>query len=416
MNDGHFDGASYRYLAANVVDRRTGRTLLPPYAIRTIGGVKIGFIGVVLKDTPAAMARKVVEGLDFEDETQTVNRLIPELKREGAAFVVVLLHQGGETTAEAINDPTCPGFTGDAIKIVDGFDAAVEVVITGHTHEEYVCRRPDGKLMTQAGNYGRMATRIDLRLDPVTGKVLDKSARTYVAVNDENMKDVAMDGMVQRYARLIAQRADVVVAHLAAPLERNANRAGEQPLGNVIADAYLFGAQNESDSGKAAQVAFVNPGGIRDDLTRGLNVTFGQLYSVHPFGNTLITVELTGAQIVRLLEQQWERPQPPSGNVLSVSAGFSYAWDARQPGGAAPGAGKRVVPGSMKLNGVPVDPAQTYRVVANSFLALGGDNFSVFTQGRRIQESERDLDVLMAYFQAKKTVVLPASNRIRRED
>lgn len=415
MTDGRFEGAKFRYLGANVIDRRSGRPLLPATLVREIGGVKVGFVGVVLKETPATLPSKWVEGLEFADEVETINASVPELRRQGVAFVVALLHQGAETRARAINDPTCPGVTGAALRIVDRLDPAVQVVITGHTHEEYVCRRPDGRLMTQAGQYGRLATKIDIRVDPVSGAVLGKSARTAVAANDGTAGiDADVDAIVRRYAALTARRSETIVGRLAGPLVRAANYAGERPLGNVLADAYLFGGSDGMPSAQAAQIAFVNPGGIRAELTRGLEVSFGQLYSVHPFGNTLITLALSGDQLRRVLEQQWESPQPQSGNVLSVSAGFSYRWDISQPGGAVSGQGRRIVPGSMRLHGVAIDPGQVYRVTVNSFLASGGDNFSVFTEGRKLAESEKDIDVLMAYFRSRGVLAVPALDRIGR--
>jgi len=432
MNDGKFSGAKFHYLAANVIDQKTGDTLFPPYAVRTVGGVKIGFIGVTLKDTPAVVTPAGVAGLRFADEASTVNGLVPVLQRQGVAFIVVLMHQGAATSADTINDKSCPGFNGDVIKIADKLDPAVEVVITGHTHEEFICKRPNGKLITQAGNYGRMATKIDLAVNPLTGRVLKKDANNHVVVNDTVLhdkhdqpiplpegyaplpKDKELDAMVQRYAALTAKRAEIVVAQLASPLDRKANSAGESSLGEVVADAYLFGTSDASYADKAAQIAFVNPGGIRTDLTRSLKVTYGQLYSVHPFNNNLVTMDLTGMQILRLLEQQWESPQPPGGRMLSVSADFSYTWDASQPEGAAPGKGQRIVADSMKLNGIPLDLAKTYRVTVNSFMASGGDSFTVLEKGKRIQDGDLDLDVLTAYFKSKKTVTLPTTNRITR--
>lgn len=413
MSDGRFEGAKFRYLGANVIDRRSGRPLLPAYDVREVGGVRVGFVGVTLKETPATMPSKLVEGLDFADEVETINALVPELKRQGVALIVALLHQGAETKSAAINDFSCPGLSGALMRIVDRLDPAVRVVISGHTHEAYVCRRPDGRLMTQAGQYGRLVTQIDIRVDPVSGKVLETSAKNHVAANGGTLlpvvKDAAVEALVGRYAALTAERAQLIVGHVAAPLSRAASFSGERPLGNVLADAYLSGGREA-----AAQIAFVNPGGIRGELTRDLAVSFGQLYAVHPFGNTLITLALSGEQLRRVLEQQWEKPQPPSGNVLAVSAGFSYIWDAAQAGGAEPGQGRRIVPGSIRLNGVVIDPAQLYRVTVNSFLAFGGDNFSVFTEGKTLAESENDLDVLMAYFRAHDPVPLPALDRIGR--
>jgi 5'-nucleotidase len=432
MNNGNFEGAKFRYLAANVIDEKTGNTLFPPYAVRSIGGIKIGFIGVTLKDTPSVVTPAGVAGLKFADEVSTINKLVPELQRQGVAFIVVLLHQGAATSAETINDKDCPGFNGDALKIADSLDRAVEVVITGHTHEEFICKRPDGKLMTQAGHYGRMATKIDLTLNPVTGKVIKKDASNHVVLNDNVVKDAhdrpvplpdgyaplpkdkEIDAMVQRYAALTAQRAEIVVAQLAGMLDRTANKAGESTLGDVIADAYLFGTSDASYGSTVAQIAFVNPGGIRSDLNRSMKVTYGQLYSLHPFNNYLVTMDLTGAQLVRLLEQQWESPQPPGGRILLASAGFTYTWDANKPEGAAPGTGNRVIAGSVKLHGVPIDSAKTYRVTVNSFMSSGGDNFTVLSKGKNMQDGELDLDALTAYFKSSKTVVLPTVSRIKR--
>ena len=414
MNDGRFDGAKFRYLTANVIDEKTGNTLFPQYVVRRIGGVKIGFVGVTLKDTPAVVTPKGVEGLRFTDEAVAVNRLVPELKQQGVAFVVVLMHQGASTKATTINDKSCPGFAGEALQIADKLDAVVEVVVTGHSHAEYACRRPDGKLLTQAGNYGRLLTKIDLTVDPQTGRVLRKEASAHVVSNDLLPKDAATDALVQRYAKLTKERAEVVVAQLAAPLDRVQSAAGESTLGDVITDAYLAGTSDAAYGPQAAQIALVNAGGIRSDLSRGQAVTYGQLYSVHPFGNNLVTLSLSGAQLQRLLEQQWESPQPAGGRMLSVSSGFTYAWDASQTEGAVPGTGRRVVPGSMKLNGVPIEAEKTYRVTVNSFLSSGGDNFTELTKGTRKQEGSLDLEVLTAYFTAKKTIDLPMLGRIKR--
>ena len=432
MSNGRFRGAKFHYLAANVIDQKTGNTLFPPYALRSIAGIKIGFIGVTLKDTPSVVTPAGVAGLRFADEVNTVNGLVPLLQRQGVAFIVVLMHQGAATTADTINDKSCPGFNGDVIRIADNLDPAVEVVITGHTHEEFICKRPNGKLITQAGNYGRMATKIDLAVNPITGKVLKKDANNYVVVNEMLLKDEheqplplpegyaplpkdkELDAMVQRYAALTSKRAEIVVAQIASPLDRKPNSAGESTLGDVVADAYLFGTSDASYADKAAQIAFVNPGGIRTDLTRSLRVTYGQLYSVHPFNNNLVTMDLKGSQILRLLEQQWESPQPPGGRMLSVSAGFTYTWDASQAEGATPGKGSRIVANSIKLHGIPLDLAKTYRVTVNSFMASGGDNFTVLAKGKRIQESDLDLEVLTAYFKSLKTVPTPVTNRITR--
>ena len=147
MNAGTFPGARFQYLAANVVDTPSGKTLLPATALREVGGVKICFIGLTLRSTPSVVTPAGVAGLRFESEVATVNKLAPQLKAQGAAAVVVLIHQGGQTSARTVQDKTCPDFSGAILDLSDGFDPSVDVVVSGHTHQEYVCTRPDGKLV-----------------------------------------------------------------------------------------------------------------------------------------------------------------------------------------------------------------------------------------------------------------------------
>ncbi|MEA5097311.1 MAG: 5'-nucleotidase C-terminal domain-containing protein, partial [Burkholderiaceae bacterium] len=417
----------------NVIETATDKPLLPPYAVKTVGGVKIALIGITLKGAPAVVTPAGVAGLRFDDEAETVNRLVPELKQQGVASIVVLMHQGAESTADVVNDKSCPGFSGEAIAIVDRFAPEVDVVVTGHTHDDYICTRPDGKLMTQAGHYGRMATKIDLLIDPAQRKVTGKDANNHVVVNAIVATDAkgattglpagyamlsqqpVLEAMVERYAALTAKQANVVVARIAAPLSRKQNKAGESVLGDVVADAYLAGTSDAAYHAAPAQVAFVNPGGLRNGLSDGdLQVTYGRLYRIHPFANNLVSMDLTGQQLLRLLEQQWEQPQPPGGRILSVSNGFTYVWDASQPEGAAAGEGRRVVPGSVKLHGVPIEPDKTYRVTTNSFLAAGGDNFKIFTLGTKVQDGSNDLDMLTAYFRSSQPIAPPERKRIKR--
>jgi 5'-nucleotidase len=430
MNQGRFTGAKFQYLAANVIDEVSGKTLLPAYAIRSLGGVKVGFIGLTLKDTPTVVTPAGVAGLSFADEVQTVNALVPVLQAQGATVLVVLIHQGGQTTAKTVMDKSCPGFSGEIVGLSDRFDPAVDLVISGHTHQEYVCFRPDGKLITQTGSYGRLVTKIDLTVDGKTKKVIAKDANNKLVVNDIGVKDASgqitalpagytslardpvIDKVVRRYGDLSSTIADVVVGRLAAPLDRKLSPGGESSLGAVIADAFLAGTSSTSYGGQPAQIAFTNGGGIRSDLTSSLTVSFGQLFNVMPFNNNLVSMDLTGQELLRLLEQQWESPQPKGGRVMPVSNGFSYTWDASQPEGAAPGKGQRVVQGSMKLNGEPIDMNRSYRITVNSFMASGGDNYTVLRQGRNRQDGEMDSVVTKLYFRVKGLVVAPALDRI----
>lgn len=431
MNAGAFPGAKFQYLAANVVVNRTGQTLFPATVMREIGGVKIGFIGLTLRTTPAVVTPAGVLGLQFQGEVATVNRLAPQLKAQGAAAIVVLIHQGGQTSARTVQDKSCPDFSGPILALADQFDSAVDVVISGHTHQEYVCVRPDGKLVTQTGFYGRLVTSIELQIDAGTNKVIAKDANNLVVLNGANVKDVngiplalpqgaqalqpdpQVEAIVRRYGDLTAPLADMEVGRLSVPLDRLQSAAGESTLGAVIADAFLAGSSDTSNGQRPAQIAFANPGGLRADL-RNLAVTFGQLYSVQPFNNNLVTMDLKGRQILRLLEQQWERPQPAGGRILHVSQGFSYTWDASTPEGAIQGTGHRVVPGSMRLQGEPMELDKLYRVTVNSFMASGGDGFNEFNHGLNMQEGESDLVVVKLYLRLKGVLPPPQMGRITR--
>jgi 5'-nucleotidase len=432
MHGGSFAGARFQYLAANVLDTATGNTLFAATALREVGGVKVGFIGLTLRATPSVVTPAGVQGLKFLSEVATVNRLAPQLRAQGASAVVVLIHQGGQTSARTVQDKSCPDFSGAIVALADQFASSVDVVVSGHTHQEYVCLRPDGKLVTQTGSYGRLLTLIDLQIDPQTRRVVRKDANNVVVFNGATVKDAngnplalpqgatalapdpAVEAIVRRYGDLSAPLADMEVGRLAAPLDRRTNAAGESSLGAVVADAYLAGTSDPSYGTKAAQIAFTNPGGLRADLSSSLAVTFGQLFTVLPFNNTLVTMDLTGAQLLRLLEQQWERPQPAGGRVLPVSQGFSYVWDASVPEGAAPGTGHRVVAGSMRLHGQPIAMDQSLRVTVNSFMASGGDALNIFKQGRHVQEGETDLVAAKLYLRLKGVLPAPQMGRIRR--
>jgi 5'-nucleotidase len=430
MNHGQFKGARFQYLAANVIDQASGQPLLPAYTLRKLGGVTVGLIGLTLKATPSVVTPAGVAGLTFADEVQTVNQLVPQLKAKGATVIVVLIHQGGQTTAKTVMDKSCPGFTGEIIGLADHFDHAVDVVISGHTHQEYVCFRPDGKLITQAGSYGRLLTKVDLTLDGRSKKVIAKDANNQPVINEAVLKDAAgqplalpvgyqrlqpdpgVAAVVRRYGDLSSTIADVVLGRLAAPLDRHQNAAGESTLGDVIADIFLAGTSDAGYGDRPAQIAFTNPGGIRSDMNSSLVVTFGQVFSVLPFNNNMVTMDLTGQQLLRLLEQQWESPQPKGGRIMPVSSGFSYTWDASKPEGAAPGTGQRVVPGSMKLNGQAIDMAATYRITVNNFMASGGDSYNLLKQGRNVQEGELDSVLARLYFRVKGVVQAPPLDRI----
>lgn len=426
---GRFPGARFQYLAANVVDVASGQPLLPATTIRRfeLGGgraLAIGFIGLTLKGTPDMVSRAGITGLRFDDEVETINREVAQLRAQGIEAIVVLIHEGGAVEPPlAYNDPACPGFSGDIGPIVAALDPAVDVVVSGHTHRAYRCRiasRDPARtvLLTSAGNAGRFVSVIDLALDPQTGEVLSSTADNQPVVNDLAGNEAPQQYPPRRPAPDVAVLVDDVrqralpltsrpVGRIAAPLSRSRNEAGEMPLGLVIADAQLAYAARSADT--RAEIAFMNPGGVRADL-KPLDgdgtVSYGQVYSVQPFGGDLVTMSLSGAQIEALLEQQW-RPRG-TAMVLLPSRGFRYAWDAHRP------VGDRIDPASITLDGIVLDPARRYRVNVNGFLASGGDGFSVLVSGTERQAFGLDREALIDYLDSHGPVAAPTELRIER--
>ena len=341
-----FTGARFKYLAASTFDTATGRTLLPAYQIRDYGGVPVAFIGLTLKGTPGLVAPPGVAGLEFRDEAETVNALVPELKARGVEAIVVLIHEGGFPTG-GYNE--CPGISGPIVGIVQKFDKAVDVVVTGHTHRPYVCNI-DGRLVTSGDKYGTLVTAIDVVLDPVTRDVASARADN-VIVRPGLAKDARQSELIANYGRLAAPIAERPAGSISAALSRAPNPAGESPLGDVIADAQLAATAAEADGG--AVIALTNPGGIRADILMKPDgaVTYADVFASQPFRNQLVTLTLTGAQLRAALEQQWHDPSRP--RILQASRGFSFAWDATAP------AGQRIPPDRMMLNGQPIDPARS---------------------------------------------------------
>jgi len=397
-----FAGAAFRYLAASTIDRATGKTLFPPYAVREFDGVPIAFIGLTLKGTAGIISPAAAAGLDFADEAETINALVPQLRQRGIEAIVVLIHEGGQPTGD-YNE--CPGISGPIVDIVNKLDKAVDVVVSGHTHRAYNCRI-DGRLVTSADQYGTLVTRIDLRLDRTTHDVVDAKAENLIVRTDAFAKDREQTELIAAYEQRVQAVARRVVGSVTATLSRAPAATGESVLGGVIADAQLAATLAEPDGGAA--LAFTNPGGIRTDILKREDgmVTYADLFASQPFGNQLVTLTLSGAQIKRLLEQQWLGQQTP--RILQVSKNFSYLWDAARP------AGERVAIDAVTLNGHRIDPAARYRVTVNGFLAQGGDGFAVFREGTAPRTGVPDVEALATYFEANSPVSPGPLDRIRR--
>ena len=405
-----FDGADFQFLAANVIDDNTGNTVFPPYAIRDYQGIRVAFIGMTLEATPQIVARSGVAGLTFQDEAQTVNALVPQLRQDGIEAIVVLLHEGG--FSDGGQNDCGSGLSGPVAEVAARLDGAVDLVIAGHTNDEFICEI-SGKWVTMADNRGRLFTVIDATLHRDTGDL------TVRAINNQPNSQAgvtpvpALTALIDRYDVLSAPRANAVVGTVTADITRQQNEAGESALGDVIADAHLA-ATSGIDDGRAV-VAFMNQGGIREDIRYAASgdeavgeLTFGEAFGVNPFGNSLVTMSLTGAQIDDLLEAQFSDLEAGTRRVLQVSAGFSYTWDASQP------VGSRVDAASITIDGVAINLDRTYRVTVNSFLADGGGGFDVLTEGAQRTGGEIDLDALVAYFAGVDAVSPGQQDRITR--
>ncbi|MGW4840938.1 bifunctional metallophosphatase/5'-nucleotidase [Streptomyces globisporus] len=411
-----FKGADFPYLAANVTKEKTGKPLLKPYTVWKKNGVKIGFIGVTLEGTPDIVTANGVKGLKFHDEVETINKYARELDRKGVKSIVALIHEGGAPASTSYNyDCDSPGagdgISGPIVDIAKGITPKVDALVTGHTHQAYVCTVPDpsGKprMVTSASSFGKLYTDTTLTYDRRTNDIVRTSVKSanHVVTRDQP-KAPDMTRLIDRWNKLAAPIANKPQGWISADINGRGSTAPEKPLGNVIADAQLEGLAPADKGG--AEVAFMNPGGIRADLVHKASgsegdgvVTYGEAFTVQPFTNMMNVVDLTGAQLVTALQQQVSGPNEASPKILQVSKGLSYTLDLTKSGA------DRVVAGTIKLNGEAIDPARTYRVAMNEFLAGGGDGFPALGQGTNKLVGASDLDLFNAYLAAHSSATAP---------
>jgi 5'-nucleotidase len=400
-----FKGAGFEYLAANV-ERDDGTTLFPATAIRQVGPVRIGFIGRTLKETGTLASPAGVAGLRFTDEAATANTLVPKLKAEGADAIVLLIHQGGKLP-ETYVEQGCSGLSGDILPILNRLDPAITTVISGHTHNAYACELQKGgatRLLTSAGKYGYLYTDVRLTFDPSTHRLIEERAAN-VPTTGAAGADRRVAALVQRYADAARPAAERVVGHLPGPAQAG-SRSSESPVADLIADAQLA-ASKDSAKG-AADISFINTGGVRTDLIPRSDgsITYGQIFALEPFGNTLVVKTFTGEQLRELLEQQFSEGADGRAilrdSILIPSANFRYSYDLSTP------EGQRIV--RMSLDGKAVDPAAKYRVTVNNFLASGGDSYSVLTEGTDAVDAGLDLDALEAWLATNPAI--PSASRL----
>ena len=382
---GSHPGSSFPYIAANLIDTATGKRLLPAYHIQQTQDVKIAFVGAVPREMAKVVSPRAFAGLEATDEADAINELIPELKAQGVNAIIALMHQGGQTP-EPFEKQDCSQLSGQITDVAKRLDPAIDAIVSGHTHAAYQCKVGDLPV-TQAGKYGHFLTQLSLDVTPGTHAVKNVTTRNLVADPQHYVPNAKMAELVEQVRqRSSAKLLEPVGRISVAELKRQTNAAGESTLGNFITDAQLAFTQAFQ-----TQIAFSNLGGLRSDLIQPTDssLIYEQLFAVQPFNNALIVQDLTGEQIINLLNQQWNRG---TFNPLQVSQGFHYEWDASRP------VGSRVIPSTVRLHDKPIESSTSYRVVSNVFLADGGGGLSTFKEGKRREDTgTSDLDALIDY-------------------
>ncbi|MCX5333122.1 MULTISPECIES: bifunctional UDP-sugar hydrolase/5'-nucleotidase [unclassified Streptomyces] len=419
--DEEFEGANFPYLAANVLNEKTGKPILKPYWVWKKNGVKVGFIGVTLEDTPGVVSAEGVKGLKFKDEVETINKYAKELQRQGVKSIVALIHEGGAPASASYNyDCDAPGagdgISGPIVDIAKNITPQVDALVTGHTHAAYACtiNDPAGnpRTVTSAASFGRLYTDTTLTYDRWTGDI----ARTAVkSANHVVTRTVAkatdMTELISRWNTLAAPIGNRAIGYISADIPSTGT---ESPMGDLIADAQLaYGKQLDPET----DLALMNPGGVRAGLTytaKGAEgdgvVTYAEGFTVQPFSNTVNLQDFTGAQLVQVLQEQVSGSNLASPKILQPSSGLTYTLDLTKAGA------ERIVVDSIRLNGAAVDPAATYRVATNSFLAGGGDGITTLGLGTNDLVGTDDLAALEQYLLANSSatspIAPPAANRI----
>ena len=422
-----FPGATFPYLAANVtldparadpkrlaeagVQGTQPRPLLPGYTVREIGGVRVGFIGLVTRNAPRVIVAFAIRGLTFHSEPEAANDAARALRQQGIRAIVVLIHEGGQqgssaplATGQGFDINGCDRLSPEFVELVDRMSDDIDVVVSGHTHSTYNCTI-DGKLVTSASSAGRVVTDIDLRVRRSDGRVVSKTARNLVVTRDVP-KDPTETALLAHYRPAADKVGNRVVGSIASSLTRDENQAGEFALGDVVADAFLEAAKNMP--GADAEIAIWNPGGIRADLIAPPGggptpVTYYQVFSVVPFGNELIVKSVRGDVLLKMLEEQFGADRR---RIMQVSDGFTYSYDPSRP------AGQRINRQSVRIHGTPLDPARPYRLATSNFLWDSGDGMNALLAGTDPLLVGVDYDLLADYFSRHSPIRPGPQNRI----
>ncbi|MFD0826990.1 bifunctional 2',3'-cyclic-nucleotide 2'-phosphodiesterase/3'-nucleotidase [Neobacillus sp. M.A.Huq-85] len=381
---GKFTGSTMDYVVANVVDKTTKEPILPPYTVKEVDGVKIGFIGVVTTETPTIVTPKGVEGVEFTDEVTAVNKYAQELTAKGIKTIVVLAHDPGTSNTDGSNA------TGKVVDMAKAIAPSVDVIYGAHDHK-YLNTTVNGKLLVQSWSYGTAFSDIDLTIDPITQDIVNEKAEVVDTLHSKITPDAHIKAELDGYQEDIKPITGQVVGETADAISNTANESGESALGNLIADGMK--ATTGTDFG------FMNSGGIRNPLPKG-TITWGDLFKVQPFGNDLVTMTITGVQVRTLLNQQFQAP--PSYNKIMAISGLRYTWSDKLP------YGQKVLDIYLP-NGSKIDPAGEYTITVNNFMADGGDGFTILKSGKNRVTDKVDLDAFVDYF---KSLPQPVSAKI----
>jgi 5'-nucleotidase len=400
--------ARYAYLAANVM-RKDGSPIAAATAVRTVGGIKVGFIGETLRGTGEIISGKAAQALVFKDEAEVANAAARRLKARGVRAIVLLIHQGlfQHPATGPVDINACDNVDGDLLPVLRRLAPDIKVVVSGHTHQAYNCRL-DGRLVTGAGAYGVAFSRITLTIDRASDRITGAEAANQ-AVTHDVAEDPAVTAILDDYRTAAARKTAVAAGTIAAALPKDLDAGGQTALGGMTADSMLAAGRVDG-----ADMALINYGGVRGALAgpepgaASRTVTYGDLYGVLPFGDRLTTIALTGEQLRRLLEQQFRNLAHP--DILQVSEGFSYSFRLNAP------EGQRVDPASLMLNGKPIKPGDVVKVTIDDFLRDGANGFSVLREPKADAPGPSDLDAMLAYVATHPQLKPPAPGRVTRAD
>ncbi|PLS02501.1 bifunctional metallophosphatase/5'-nucleotidase [Neobacillus cucumis] len=372
---GYFKGAHTSYISANIIDKKTGSPLLPPYIIKQIEGIKIGFIGVVTTETNLYVTHKNRKEVEITDEVTAINRTVKQLKEKGIKAIVVLAHvsaksnQSGADPQEAL------------VEMAPKIDNEVDVIFAGHSHH-YANTVVNNKLIVQAYSYGEAFSQVNIKIDRDTKDIIEKEAKIVVTSHDGIEPDKVTVTLIKKYKEKLGVKFNQIVGFLSEEVSRKQDVNGESPFAKMIAES--------ERKVMGTEIAFVHQGEMRGGLKRG-NITLEDLYTRMPFGHSVSKLILTGDQIKLVLEQQWRIDQM---NDMLQTVGLTYRWDPNAP------IGSRIV--MLKdSKGQSLQPDREYVVAVSNYLASGGDNFTAFEQGRMVENGPQVVTALLHYIQQK---------------